>query len=83
MIFSPFFSNRPITRPINAQPASRHTNPTSGVYRAVSSTRTHLMLVERPLATPRGLAWARHKEAPTFDGRGLETMLRLERLNLG
>lgn len=72
------------TRPINARPTSRHTNLSSGVFRAAAaSTRTHLMLVERPLPTPRGLAWARHRDAPALDGRALESMLRLERLNLG
>ena len=67
---------------INARPTSRHSNPSSGVFKAASA-RTHLMLVERPQATPRGLAWARRKDAPVFDGLELESMLRLERLNLG
>ena len=64
------------TRPLNARPAS-------GCFEAVPSTRTHLMLVRAPSATPRGLAWARREGAQEIVPSRLESMLRLERLNLG
>jgi hypothetical protein len=63
------------TRPFNARPAP--------LLEALPSTRTHLMLVHAPSPTPRGLAWARREGAQAYDERRLESMLRLERLNLG
>jgi hypothetical protein len=41
------------------------------------------MLVRAPDPTPRGLAWARREGAQGLDSVQLESMLRLERLNLG
>jgi hypothetical protein len=41
------------------------------------------MLVRAPSATPRGLAWAERKGAQGIEPSRLESMLRLERLNLG
>ncbi|HKY34336.1 MAG TPA: hypothetical protein VJN18_00220 [Polyangiaceae bacterium] len=52
-------------------------------FEPVASARTHLLLVHSPSPTPRGLAWARRGGAPAFDAAGLQSMLRLERLNLG
>jgi hypothetical protein len=49
----------------------------------VETGRTHLMLVRTPQATPRALAWARHRRADAFDPLRLQSMLRSERLNLG
>jgi hypothetical protein len=64
------------TRPVNLRPLP----PT---FEAVRPSRTHLMLVEAPHLTPRGLAWARRGVALGFDSIGLQLILRLERLNLG
>jgi hypothetical protein len=64
------------TRPFNAR-------PTPPRFEAVSPPRTHLMLVNAPNPTPRGLAWARRGAAQGFDPTGLQAILRLERLNLG
>ena len=61
------------TRPFNARPAPRLEQPSC----------THLMLVRAPDPTPRGLAWARREGAQGLDSVQLESMLRLERLNLG
>ena len=61
------------TQPLNARPSARHEPPAS----------THLMLVRAPGPTPRSLAWARREGALGFDRVQLESMLRLERLNLG
>ena len=61
------------TRPIQARP----------VLEPVAPVRTHLLLVRSPSPTPRSLAWARRGAAPGFDATGLQSMLRLERLNLG
>jgi hypothetical protein len=64
------------TRPLNARPTPR--------FEPMPSTRTHLMLVHAPSPTPRRLAWPRldgTHGAP--DAPRLESMLRLERLNLG
>ncbi len=63
------------TRPFNARPASP--------FEAVAPVRTHLMLVRTPKPSPRGLAWARRGGTRPFDGTGLTSMLRFERLNLG
>jgi hypothetical protein len=63
------------TRPFNERPAPR--------FEAVASTRTHLMLVRAPSPTPRSLAWARREGASEIDASRLESMMRLERLNLG
>jgi hypothetical protein len=63
------------TRPLNARPALP--------FETISSARTHLMLVRAPSATPRGLAWAERKGAQGIEPSRLESMLRLERLNLG
>jgi hypothetical protein len=41
------------------------------------------MLVRAPSATPRGLAWAKREGAQDIEPSQLESMLRLERLNLG
>jgi hypothetical protein len=64
------------TRPFNARPTPPH-------FEAVPASRTHLMLVNAPHPTPRGLAWARRGSAQGFDPTGLQAILRLERLNLG
>lgn len=61
------------TRPLNARPTPR----------LEQSSPTHLMLVRAPEPTPRSLAWARREGAQGFDAVRLESMLRLERLNLG
>jgi hypothetical protein len=63
------------TRRFNARP-SRPLEP-------VPASRTHLLLVQSPAPTPRGLAWARRGDDLALDATGLQTMLRLERLNLG
>ena len=63
------------TRPLNARPLPR--------LEAVASAPTHLMLVRTPAPTPRSLAWARREGTQSFDSAALESMLRLERLNLG
>jgi hypothetical protein len=63
------------TRPFNQPPAPR--------FEAVSSPRTHLMLVRTPKPTPRSLAWARRGGGQSFDALRLTAMLRYERLNLG
>lgn len=63
------------TRPLNVRPMAR--------FEAVPSSRTHLMLVRAPSPTPRGLAWARRGGATEVDAVRFESMLRLERLNLG
>ncbi len=62
------------TRPSNARPLPR--------FEAVPPGRTHLMLVRAPSPTLRSLAWAR-RDGATVDPAQLESMLRLERLNLG
>jgi hypothetical protein len=62
------------TRPLNARPAR---------FEGVPSARTHLMLVRSPQPTPRSLAWARREGTQGFDATRLQSMLRLERLNLG
>ena len=64
------------TRPVNVR-------PTPPRFEAVRPPRTHLMLVEAPSPTPRGLAWARRGAAPGFEPTQLQAILRLERLNLG
>lgn len=71
---SPVCSELP-TRPVNARPAPR--------FEAVPASRTHLMLVRAPRPTPRGLAWAGRDGERELDPRSFESMLRLERLNLG
>jgi hypothetical protein len=63
------------TRPLNARPTPR--------IEAVPASPTHLMLVRAPRPTPRSLAWARRDGAQSYDSVKLESMLRLERLNLG
>jgi hypothetical protein len=63
------------TRPLNARPEL-------GIE-AVPTARVHLMLVRAPSATPRGLAWAKREGAQDIEPSQLESMLRLERLNLG
>ena len=70
------------TRPINARPLDG-VPLESGHFEAVPPSRTHLMLACAPRPTPRGLAWARRGGAPSFDAPRLESMLRLELLNLG
>ena len=72
--FSPPDSELP-TRPLNARPAPR--------AEPVAPTPTHLMLVRAPRPTPRSLAWARREGTQSYDSIKLESMLRLERLNLG
>lgn len=62
------------TRPNNPRPVPR--------FEAVPAGRTHLMLVRAPSPTLRSLAWAR-RDGATIDASRLESMLRLERLNLG
>ena len=62
------------TRPNNARPLPR--------FEAVPAGPTHLMLVRAPSPNLRGLAWAR-RDGATVDASQLESMLRLERLNLG
>lgn len=64
------------TRPLNARP----TPPRADV---TPPAPTHLMLVRAPKPTARSLAWARRKGAQGYDSVRLESMLRLERLNLG
>ena len=64
------------TRPLNARPAPR-------IEEAMASAPTHLMLVRAPRPTPRSLAWARREGEQSFDSTALQSMLRLERLNLG
>jgi hypothetical protein len=63
------------TRPI-------HPRPTRS-FEQVPPSRTHLLLVRSPSPTPRNLAWARRGQTPAFEASRLESMLRLERLNLG
>ena len=63
------------TRPVNACPSPR--------FEAVPSSGTHLMLVRAPGPTPRSLAWARRGGTSEVDAVRFESMLRLERLNLG
>ena len=63
------------TRPFNERPAPR--------FEAVASARTHLMLVRAPSPTPRSLAWARREGEREIDASRFESMMRLERLNLG
>jgi hypothetical protein len=63
------------TRPIHPRP--------SPVLEPVIPVRTHLLLVRSPSPTPRSLAWARRGQSAEFDATRLQTMLRLERLNLG
>jgi len=63
------------TRPLNARPTPRP--------EVVAPAATHLMLVRAPRPTPRSLAWARREGAQSYDSAQLESMLRLERLNLG
>ena len=62
------------TRPTNARPLPG--------FEAVPAGRTHLMLVRAPGPTLRSLAWAR-RDGATVDASRFESMLRLERLNLG
>ncbi len=62
------------TRPLNERPL-HHFEP-------VPAGRTHLMLVRAPSPTPRSLAWAR-RDGADVDAARFESMLRLERLNLG
>jgi len=61
------------TKPLNARPTPR----------IEAASHTHLMLVSAPRPTPRSLAWARRDGAASLDAVKLESMLRLERLNLG
>jgi hypothetical protein len=63
------------TRPLNARPTP--------LFEAVPASQTHLMLVRAPGPTPRSLAWARREGAQGYDSARFESMLRLERLNLG
>lgn len=63
------------TRPLNLRPTPR--------FEAVAPQRTHLMLVSSPSPTPRSLAWARRGGTQPFDSARLQSMMRLERLNLG
>ena len=63
------------TRPSHPRPLSR--------FEAVPPTYTHLMLVPTPSPTPRSLAWARREGTQALNAARLESMLRLERLNLG
>lgn len=63
------------TRPTNARPTPR--------FDAVPPAPTHLMLVRAPSATPRGLAWARRQRELEIEPARFESMMRLERLNLG
>ncbi len=64
------------TRPFNARPAPRPEAP--------PASQTHLMLVRAPRPTPRSLAWSRREGGgQAYDSARLESMLRLERLNLG
>ncbi len=66
------------TRPVNERPLPG--------FEAVPAGRTHLMLVRAPSPTPRSLAWARRDSAnasASIDASQLESMMRLERLNLG
>ena len=63
------------TRPFNERPTAR--------FEAVPSARTHLMLVRTPHPTLRSLAWARAEGRQDLDAKRLQSMLRLERLNLG
>jgi hypothetical protein len=44
---------------------------------------THLLLVSSPAPTPRSLAWVRRAGTAPVDATTLQSMLRLERLNLG
>jgi hypothetical protein len=63
------------TRPFHARPIPRA---------ELTTGPTHLMLVRAPGPTPRSLAWARQREGgQVVDSVRLESMLRLERLNLG
>ena len=71
---SPSDSGLP-TRPFNARPTPH--------IEAQSAAPTHLMLVRVPRPTPRGVAWARRDGAQSYDSLKLESMVRLERLNLG
>ena len=64
------------TRPLNTRPTPPH-------FESVAPRRTHLMLVNTPNPTPRGLAWARRDVAEAFDPTALQVIMRLERLNLG
>jgi len=42
-----------------------------------------LLLVSSPGLPLRGLAWARRSDSVDFEGRDLQRIMRLERLNLG
>lgn len=66
----------------NSELPTRPNNPRPPRFEAVPAGRTHLMLVRAPSPTPRSLAWAR-RDGATVDASRLESMLRLERLNLG
>lgn len=70
----PFTDSELPTRPINVPALPR--------LEAVAGASTHLMLVRAPGPTARSLAWAR-REGTQFDSVKLQSMLRLERLNLG
>jgi len=63
------------TRPLEARPSSP--------LEPVRPAHIHLLLVPSPSPTPRSLAWARRGSSPVFDATALQSMLRLERLNLG
>jgi hypothetical protein len=63
------------------QPARPHGARPSPSTEAPASERLHLMLVREPKLNHRGLVWARSKLS--FDAAHLQSMLRLERLNLG
>ena len=63
------------TRPLNARPTPRP--------EVITPAPTHLMLVRAPTPTARSLAWARREGRQSYDSAQLESMLRLERLNLG
>ena len=63
------------TRPVNVRPDTH--------FEQVPPLRTHLLLVRSPSPTPRSLAWARRGAVAGLDAPRLQSMLRLERLNLG
>ena len=70
-----------------AKKLSRSERPTPPAraceFEPVVALSTHLLFVHSPRPTPRSLAWARRRGAFGFDASGLQSMLRLERLNLG
>jgi hypothetical protein len=53
------------------------------VHSPPSTEGIHLMLVETPNLTPRGLLWLERAQVGAFDGVELQRLIRLEKLSLG